>query len=164
LKPIPHSCNLRRYRFSEAPATLFITKSLLPKKPILNEGARTVIVSAFDFAVQKERIYLRAFVVMPNHWHALFALREPWTLPRFMHDFMSFVGARTSGLLKRYATEWQDGYYDTRVRTAKQLEYIARYIEQNPVVRGLVDEPDKWIASSVTNTHLVTDPWPWLYD
>ena len=26
---------------------------------------------------------------MPDHWHALFALREPWTLPKFMHDMMS---------------------------------------------------------------------------
>jgi hypothetical protein len=35
---------------------------------------------------------------MPDHWHALFALREPWTLPKFMRDMMSFVGARTAAL------------------------------------------------------------------
>ena len=65
-------------------ATFFITKCLLPKKPIINADATQVIVSAFAFAVRNERIYLRAFVVMPDHWHALFALRELWILPKFM--------------------------------------------------------------------------------
>ncbi len=69
------------------------------RKPVLDEAAREIIVSAFAFAVQQQRIYLRAFVVMPDHWHALFALREPWTLPKFMHHMMSYVGGKTSALL-----------------------------------------------------------------
>ena len=80
----------------------------------LDEAVRTIIVSAFAFAVQQERIYLRAFVVMPDHWHGLFALRKPWTLPEFMHHTMSYVGGRTSAVLTIHRTSWQDGYYDTR--------------------------------------------------
>jgi REP element-mobilizing transposase RayT len=99
---------------------------------------------------------------MPDHWHGLFALREPWTLPKFMHDLMSFVGSKTSKLLTNHKTSWQDGYYDTRVKTAKQFEFVARYIEQNPVVRGLANKPDGGDASSATRRELVTDPWPWL--
>ncbi len=101
---------------------------------------------------------------MPDHWHALFALREPWTLPKLMHDVMSFVGGKTSVLLRRHKTMWQDGYYDTLVKTAKQFGFVIYYIEQNPVVKGLVESPDQWNASSVTRTDLVTDPWPWLLD
>ena len=85
MRPDPHSRNLRLHRLSDTPATFFITKSLLPKKAVLDQAAREIIVSAFAFAVQQHRIYLRAFVVMPDHWHALFALREPWVLPKFMH-------------------------------------------------------------------------------
>jgi REP element-mobilizing transposase RayT len=95
----PHSGNLRLHRLSDTPATFFITKSLLPKRPVLGEAAREIIVSAFAFAVQQQRIYLRAFVVIPDHWHALFALREPWTLPKFTHHMMSYVAAKTSALL-----------------------------------------------------------------
>jgi REP element-mobilizing transposase RayT len=101
---------------------------------------------------------------MPDHWHALFALREPWTLPKFMHDLMSFVGGKTSKLLANHKASWQDGYYDTRVKTVKQFEFVARYIEQNPVVRGLVEKTDEWDASSARRADLVTDPWPWLLD
>jgi REP element-mobilizing transposase RayT len=105
-----HSRNLREHRLKDLPETFFITKSLQPKKPILNREATEVIVSAFAFAVQSQRIYLRAFVVMPDHWHSLFALREPWTLPKFMHDLMSYVGAKTSKLLSSHEISWQDSY------------------------------------------------------
>ena len=81
-----------------------------------------------------------------------------------MHDLMSFVGARTAKVLQLHNTGWQDGYYDTHVKTAKQFEYVARYIEQNPVVKGLVDSPEQWDASSASLKELVTDPWPIVYE
>jgi REP element-mobilizing transposase RayT len=164
MKQDPHSRNLRFHRLTDTPATFFITKSLLPKKPVLDEPAREIVVSALGFAVTHQRIYLRAFVVMPDHWHGLFALRERRTLPKFMHDLMSFVGGKTSKLLTNHKTSWQDGYYDTRVKTAKQFEFVARYIEQNPVAKGLVEKSENWKASSARRRDLVTDTWPWLLD
>ena len=149
---------------SDAAATFFVTKSLHLKKPILNKAARQVIMSAFAFAVQQQRIDLRAFVVMPDHWHALFALHDPWVLPKFMHRTMSFIGAKTSTLLGACGTSWQDGYYDTRVKTAKQFAFVSYYIEQNPVVKGLVDKPEQWDASSAKRIELITEPWPWVFD
>jgi len=160
----PHSRNLRLHRLSDTPATFFITKSLLPKRPVLDEAAREIIVSDFAFATEQQRIYLRAFVVMLDHWHALFALREPWTLPKFMHHMMSYVGGKTNTLLTDHRTSWQEGYYDTRVKTAKQFEFVTYYIEQNPVVKGLVEKPAEWVASSANRKDLLTDPWPWLLD
>jgi REP element-mobilizing transposase RayT len=139
----PHSRNLRLHRLTDSPATFFITKSLYPKKSVLDVVARSIVVSPFAFAVERERIFLRAFVVMPDHWHALFALRERWTLPKFMHDMMSYVGGKTAALLKHHGTSWQDGYYDSRVKTAKQFKFITYYIEQNPVVKGLVEKPNE---------------------
>jgi REP element-mobilizing transposase RayT len=137
---------------------------LIPKKPVLEQAPREIIVSAFAFAVRNDRIFLRAFVVMPDHWHALFALREPWTLSKFMHDMMSYVGGKTSAVLTTHKTCWQDGYYDTRVKTAKQFEFVSRYIEQNPVAKGLVESRQEWDATSAKRKDLVTDPWPWLLD
>ena len=164
MKSDAHSRNLRLHRLTDTPATFFITKSLLPKKPVLDEKAREIIVSSFAFVVQQQRIYLRAFVVMPDHWHALFALREPWTLPKFMHHMMSYVGGKTSVLLTEHGTSWQDSYYDTRVKTAKQFQFVSYYIEQNPVVKGLIEKTAEWDASSARRRDLVTDPWPWLLD
>jgi putative transposase len=160
----PHSRNLRLHRLSDAPATFFVTKSLQPKKPLLHSNFRQVIVSAFAYALEQERIYLRAFVVMPDHWHALFALRDPWTLPKFMHAFMSHVAAKTTTYLRTRGVVWQDTYYDTRVITARQFRYVAYYIEQNPVKKELVERPEDWEASSAARRDLVTDAWPWLFE
>ena len=162
MKSDPHSANLRLHRLSDAPATFFVTKSLHPKKPVLNKELRGILVSAFAFAVEQNRIYLRAFVVMPDHWHALFALIEPWTLPNFMHHIMSFVGARTANQLQTHQTSWQDGYYDTLVKTAKQFQFVTHYVEQNPLTKGLVQQPEHWDASSAVRKDLVTEPWPWF--
>ncbi len=160
----PHSQALRLNRTVDVPATFFVTKSLQPKKPVLDAKARETIVSALTFGVQSDRIYLRSFVVMPDHWHALFAVRDPWTLPKFMHALMSFVAGKTASLLNRHQTAWQDGYYDTRVKTARQFEFVTRYIEQNPAEKGLVERAEDWEASSASREGLITRPWPWILD
>jgi len=160
----PHSKNLRLHRLSDVSSNFFVTKSLRPKKPVLNSELRQVIVEAFAFAVQSKRIYLRAFVVMPDHWHALIGLREPWTLPRFMHAFMSHVGAKTSAHLTRQKTSWQDSYYETLIKTSRQFTYVALYIEGNPVKKALVTTPEGWAEGSAGRQDLITDPWPWVFD
>jgi REP element-mobilizing transposase RayT len=164
VKESPHSSNLRLHRWSDVADTFFVTKSLHAKKPVLDERAREIVISALAFALQEQRIYLRAFVVMPDHGHALFLLIAPWTLPRFMQATMSFVGGKTARLLTEHHTGWQDGYYETHIKTAKQFSYVADYIEQNPVANGLVESPEQWIAGSAHRQDLVTDPWPYFYD
>ena len=160
----PHSKNLRLHRLTDAPSTFFVTKSLRPKKSVLNSELRQVIVEAFAFAVQSKRIYLRAFVVMPDHWHALIGLREPWTLPKFMHACMSHIGTETCALLTKHHTAWQDGYYETLIKTARQFTYVGLYIEENPVKKKFVTTPHEWEESSAKRRDLVTDPWPWVFD
>ena len=129
---------------------------------MLNLELRNVITNAFRFAVEKERIYLRAFVVMPDHWHALFALREPWTLPRLMQSLMSYVGAKTAPSLIAAKTAWQDGYYETLVRTEKQFHFVSEYVLLNPVKKGLVENAGDWDATSLKHPDIVADSWPFL--
>jgi hypothetical protein len=31
-------------------------------------------------------------------------------------------------------------------------------------VKGLVEKPEQWEASSAKRKDLITDPWPWLLD
>jgi hypothetical protein len=78
------------------------------------------------------------------------------------HD--ELCGWQDSRALQDHKTSWQDSYYDTRVKTSKQFQFVSYYIEQNPVVKRLVEKPDEWDASSAKRKDLVTDPWPWLLE
>jgi REP element-mobilizing transposase RayT len=75
-----------------------------------------------------------------------------------MHAFMSHVGARTSALLTRNETAWQDGCGETLINTAWQFACVAIYVEENPVKKGLVTTPEEWVESSAVRKDLVTDP------
>jgi hypothetical protein len=52
----------------------------------------------------------------------------------------------------------------TRTSRRPSSEYVAYYIEQNPVVKGFVGSLEQWDASSASCKDLVTDPWPLIYD
>ncbi len=75
---------------------------------------------------------------------------------------MTFV-AKGDGLNEK-GVSWQDGYYETRIKTAKQFGYVTNYIQQNPVKKGLVKNPSDWKDSSAAQPELLTDPWPYQYD
>ncbi|MDQ3546662.1 MAG: hypothetical protein M3429_09150, partial [Verrucomicrobiota bacterium] len=61
-------------------------------------------------------------------------------------------------------TAWQDGYYETLIKTARQFTYVAIYIEENPVKQSLVTSPPEWAESSANRRDLITEPWPWVFD
>jgi len=81
-----------------------------------------------------------------------------------MHALMSHIAGKTSKLLSHHQRTWQDSYYDTFVKTTKQFEYVAEYIELNPVTKGLVEKPEQWEGSGARRRDLITEPWPFLYD
>ena len=77
---------------------------------------------------------------------------------------MSHVAARTSAHLTKNQTAWQEGYYETLVKTARQFTYVAIYIEENPVKKGFVTSTPDWAESSANRRDLITEPWPWVFD
>jgi hypothetical protein len=66
--------------------------------------------------------------------------------------------------LSKNGSAWQDSYYETLVKTARQFGFVATYIEENPVKKGFVERAEEWDASSASRRDLVTDPWPWLFE
>jgi carbamoyl-phosphate synthase large subunit len=86
---------------------------------------------------QGTRYLLDAFVVMPNHVHALLLPLNGHSLSEILHSWKSFTGKE----LKRRAGEqeiiWQDENYDRIVRDEKELQHFRDYIECNPSKAGL---------------------------
>ena len=162
-----HSKDLRKHRRIEKPGTFFVTKCLQPRKPVLiSTGIASEIINTLKFSVDKNRIHLAAFVVMPDHWHTLFGVHQNFTLPKVMNAINSWIGNQTFKILEGQNVCWQDGYHDTRIRSGKQFSYVWHYIENNPVEKELVVNAKDWQWSSANTQYeaILTRPWPWGFE
>jgi putative transposase len=79
-----------------------------------------------------ERVSQIAWVVMPNHVHAVFVLNPAWTLEKIILSWKGFTARQINSLLGRTGGFWQRDYYDRLVRDAKHLANCVRYIRRNP--------------------------------
>lgn len=44
----------------------------------------------------------------------------------------------------KYGIQWQDGFFDHRLRTDESAAEKGNYIRMNPVRAGLVENPEAW--------------------
>ncbi len=137
----PHSADLRKARFSNTLGMYYITKCL--KRP----GELTTlqcdeICEAFQYYRGTGAWYLHAFVVMPDHWHALFNLGQVYSLSVLLNQL-----ARRASYPSRARSEtipWQSEFHDHKVRSGESAIGIVRYIHDNPVRKGLAQFPEDW--------------------
>jgi putative transposase len=120
----------------------FLTFSCHRRLPYLNEDhARIVFEETLESLRQKHRFYLFGYVLMPEHVHLL--LTEPRHRP--LATTLSVLKGETSKLLKGSRLHlWQTRYYDFNVLSQQKRVEKLRYLHRNPVVRGLVTEPEDW--------------------
>ncbi|HOC57397.1 MAG TPA: transposase [Verrucomicrobiota bacterium] len=93
------------------------------------------------------RYELLAWVVMPNHVHVLFTLRE-MPLGKVVGSWKSYAAKEANRILGRTGQFWDEDYWDTYMRDEAQERRARRYIENNPVKAHLAREPARWPWSS----------------
>lgn len=94
------------------------------------------------------RYKLPAWVVMPNHVHALLIPLEQFLLEDIVHSWKSFTANQANRILKRTGQFWQAEYFDRFIRNTKHYFAALDYIEQNPVKAGLCHAAEDWPFSS----------------
>jgi putative transposase len=80
-----------------------------------------------------------AWVLMPDHLHWLFQLRESQDLATAIKTLKGRSTRAISRKLRRRGALWQRAYHDRAVRRDEDLVAIARYIVSNPLRAGLVE-------------------------
>jgi len=90
---------------------------------------------------------LLAWVVMPNHVHALV---EIWQVPlgKILQSWKSYTSKEANQILGREGTFWAEDYFDRYIRDEDHFRRTVRYIENNPVNARLVKGPEEWLWSS----------------
>ncbi len=87
---------------------------------------------------------LLAWVVMPNHVHALIETGAEVPLPMLVRGWKGSTARATNLLLKRSGSFWHRDYFDRYIRDDAHLAAVLRYIARNPVKAGLVSQPQDW--------------------
>ncbi len=119
------------------------------------EIARLTAATLTFFAGQ--RYDLHAWVVMPNHVHAVLWPYSGRTLSAILHSWKSYTSKRANGLLHRRGSFWQRESFDHWIRDDAERTRLVHYVENNPVKARLCARPEDWLWSSA---HARTQPPP----
>ena len=90
------------------------------------------------------RYRMLAWVIMPNHVHALLETLPAFPLGGIVHSWKSFSAKQANKILGRIGPFWMRDYFDRYVRGEEHLMAAMEYIEQNPVKAGLVRSANDW--------------------
>jgi REP-associated tyrosine transposase len=150
-------------RHINAPGTYFVTSRTWESQALLfNErNVQALIETLMDYKAAG-KYELHAFVVMPEHIHVLLTPALESSLERTVQLIKGGSSHRIGLLTPRRSPFWQRGFSDHRIRDAEDYFVHVRYIELNPVKRGLVRDAAEYRYSSA-HAGFALDPIPqWL--
>jgi REP element-mobilizing transposase RayT len=115
---------------------------------LLDDSVAQCVVDALLYGESQLHLYtLQAWVVMPNHVHIL--IDPQTTLPRITRSIKNYSAHQANAILGRTGEPfWQEESYDHWARSPAEFSKIIRYIEENPVKAGLVENAGEWRWSS----------------
>jgi putative transposase len=100
------------------------------------------------------KFLLHAFVIMPDHFHALITPAPDVSLEKAMQ----YIKGGFSFRLKSKHEIWMRSFNESQISTEEKFVSCARYIEGNPVRRGIVTTPEAYRFCSAACGSL--DPMP----
>jgi putative transposase len=133
-------------RYQQARDLHFITFSCYRRQPRLASAlAKRLFEQALEQARRQYGFYITGYVVMPEHVHLLVSEPEHSSLARAVQAMKQSVARKLIGAREHF---WQARYYDFNVWTKRKRVEKLRYMNRNPVKRGLVEKPENWPWSS----------------
>ena len=138
----------------------FLTCSCYHRHPWLGSAPRRdLFLGILEEVRQRYRFVVVGYVVMPEHIHLLIGEPERGTASTVMQVLKQRHARRVLGKRKHHAAQttfwpesparvWQRRFYDFNVWSRRKRIEKLRYMHDNPVKDGLVQEPEPWAWSS----------------
>lgn len=117
---------------------------------ILSDPKNAEIVRGALEHFDGERYRLLAWVVMPNHVHAMIEQMEGHSLSGILHSWKSYSAHAINKERDSSRRVWSPDYFDRYVRGEDHYTHAKYYIEYNPVKARLVGRPEDWFYSSAS--------------
>jgi len=106
---------------------------------VLKQASLAGWVTSSMHRFDEDRYELGAYVVMPNHVHAVVRPLQPdlHPLETILGSWKKYSSRRINQELKRTGDLWQDESYDRIIRDEEHLWRVIQYIAGNPQKAGL---------------------------
>lgn len=131
--------DLAKGRFSSENQIYFITTVIHKRRKLfINLELCRNIILQMKRLDDESYIESIAWVIMPDHVHWLFTLKEEYDLATVVKKFKGQSARELNKLLGEKGTFWQHAYYDHALRKDEDIKKVARYIVANPLRAGLV--------------------------
>jgi len=137
----------RLRRIADRDRIFFVTTNLARLAPTLSSSERDLVLRHLQRRRMQGDFLLFGYVVMPRHLHLLL-MPHGRGLAATMHALKRLTAADLSRIRGARGPIWQARYFDFVLRRVQDFWQKLEYIHQNPVVAGLVKQPDKWHWSS----------------
>ena len=135
-----------------APArTFFFTANAIEKHYILQSNRMaSLLIDVLLTNIEQGRFDLHAYVVMPNHTHALFTIHREMTVEKAAQYIKGGFSFRAKNELEYPLDVWQPGYSEEQVYTIQHFDSVVEYIHMDPVKERLVSSPELFPHSSAS--------------
>jgi putative transposase len=131
--------------------TYFVTAVTAQRRSLFQVTANAELLQQTILEYRsRRRFLLHAFVIMPEHFHALITPAPEVSLEKGMQ----FIKGGFSFRLKSKLDVWMRSFNETQIMTKEKFLRCVLYIEDNPVRRGLALTPGMYPFSSA-----VGGPW-----
>ncbi|HEX8596798.1 MAG TPA: transposase [Pseudomonas sp.] len=138
VRATPNNHRLRLGRFS-APGRIYNVTSITDqRRPIFSDWKLgRLVVKEFQRAEAQGLACSLAWVVMPDHFHWLFELKQG-SLQSLLKQVKARSAIEINRSIQSEGRVWQRAFHDRAVRHEDDLIKLARYIVANPVRAGIV--------------------------
>ena len=123
----------------EAGSLYFVTICAVPrhKNQLCLPGVGAELLRSAVHYHDTQRWWLKLFLLMPDHLHALLAVPKGESLPNVVRMWKGYQ-------IKMHSINWQTGSFDHRLRSEESEEEKTDYIRMNPVRAGRVAKLEDW--------------------
>ena len=112
-------------------------RALPNQTPLTTRVLATQVLRAVRRYHQLEHWWCELFLLMPDHSHAILAYPATPGMTITMRNWKR-------GTNRFQHADWQEGFFDHRLRTDSEVNDKWNYIRRNPIVKSLCATEDDW--------------------
>ena len=163
------------YRIGDQNALHFITFATVGWIDVFTRRRyKDILIESLDYCRKNKGLELFSFVIMSNHVHLVASAKEGFQLSDILRDFKKFTSKKVIAelqndgesrrewmlmLFKKAGFEnsknkeyqlWRNDNHPIALTNSLMVDQKIDYIENNPVMEGIVESPEDYLYSSAS--------------